>query len=147
MMDVPHDPPGMGSDAEDELDDEDEDMNMDDRYTVHRRDMMIADEDGYVSDSDGEDELIQRPHRRNRADYRGPGSFVAKGQARMKESDEELEKDAKANSSSKIEQNGVEDEEAEEDDETTGLEIEVEVPEAAKKKPRDQRFRNRRRCR
>jgi hypothetical protein len=120
MMDVPPDPPGMDSDAEDELDDEDEDQNFDDRYTTHRRDRMIADEDGYVSDSDDEDELLRRENRRDRMDYRESTSSFAKGKALIVDSDEDTEEDI----DEEIEENGVDEED------TTGLEIEVEVPTA-----------------
>ena len=104
MMDIPPDFPGMDSDAEEELDDEDEDGNNDVRYTQRRRDKLIADEDGYVSESDDEDEQIRRFSRRNIADYVSTPSET-----------EPLEK---------VEEDAEEDAE----DDTTGLEIEVEVP-------------------
>lgn len=70
MMDVPPDLPGMDSEAEAESDDEDEDQNKDVRYTLHRRDKMIVDDDGLVSDSDGEDEKPKKSARRNIANHR-----------------------------------------------------------------------------
>lgn len=69
MTDIPPDFPGIGSEAEDELDDEDEDDNNDVRYTQRRRDKLVADEDGYVSESDDEEEAPKRSGRRNITGY------------------------------------------------------------------------------
>jgi histone deacetylase 1/2 len=103
MMNIPPDPLGMDSEAEDELDDEDEDEDKDVRYTQYRRDKVIAEEDGYASDSDDEDE---RP-RRNIADYRRTPSPV-ENENRAEDTEEVANQSA--------------------EDDTTGLEIEVEVP-------------------
>lgn len=70
MTDVAPDLPGMDSEAEAESDDEDEDENKDVRYTLHRRDKMVADDDGLISDSDGEDEPPRKSGRRNHANHR-----------------------------------------------------------------------------
>ncbi|RFU35486.1 hypothetical protein B7463_g878, partial [Scytalidium lignicola] len=74
MMDVPRDPVGMDEEADAESDDYDEDENNDVRYTQHRRDKMIVDDDGLVSDSDGDNDE-KRPKkrlRRNVANYQSP---------------------------------------------------------------------------
>lgn len=72
MMDVPRDTLGIDSDADGISDDQDEDENKDIRYTQHRRDKMITDDDGFVSDSDGEEEEPRKKasSRRNNADHR-----------------------------------------------------------------------------
>jgi histone deacetylase 1/2 len=71
MTDVPRDPVGLDSEAEGQSDDQDEDENKDVRYTQHRIDKMIVDDDGLVSDSDGEqDEERKQSGRRNVADHR-----------------------------------------------------------------------------
>lgn len=68
MTDISPALPGTDTDVEDELDDEDEDEHNDDRYTQRRRDKLIADEDGYVSESEDEGEVLRRSKRRNIAD-------------------------------------------------------------------------------
>lgn len=70
MIDIPPDFPGMDPEAENRLDDIDEDENKDVRYTQHRRDKMIADQDGYMSDSEDEDKYPMQPQRRNIARFR-----------------------------------------------------------------------------
>lgn len=75
MIDVPENPLIMDDEAEDEFDDYDEDENKDVRYTEHRRDKMIIDDDGLVSDSDNEEEdnIARRVStRRNIADHGTP---------------------------------------------------------------------------
>lgn len=53
---------GMTDEDEDKADDLDEDENKDVRTTQHRKDKMIADNEGYVSDSDDEGgEELSRP--------------------------------------------------------------------------------------
>jgi histone deacetylase 1/2 len=56
MFDIPRQPFGMTDAEEAELNDLDEDKNQDIRNTQHRMDKMIAKDDGYVSDSEGEDD-------------------------------------------------------------------------------------------
>jgi len=58
---------GMSDGEEAELMDIDQDENMDVRTTRRQKDKMVAYEDGYVSDSEGEeDELSPRPSKRRR---------------------------------------------------------------------------------
>jgi hypothetical protein len=77
MMDVPRDPVGLDSETEGQSDDQDEDENKDVRYTQHRIDKMIIDDDGLVSDSDGEgDKERKQSGRRNIADHRRSTSLV-----------------------------------------------------------------------
>lgn len=106
MIDIPPDFPGMDPEAENKLDDIDEDENKDVRYTQHRRDKMIADQDGYMSDSEDEDKYSMQPQRRNIARFRLSDSTPP-------ESTPQTEGDAK-------------EEDAEED--TTEFAIEVEMP-------------------
>lgn len=56
MSDIPRQPMGMTDAEEAELNDLDEDENKDIRNTQYRNDKMIAKDDGYVSDSEGEDD-------------------------------------------------------------------------------------------
>jgi histone deacetylase 1/2 len=58
MSDIPRQSMGMTDEEEAELNDLDEDENKDVRMTQFRKDKMIASDDGYVSDSDGEDEEV-----------------------------------------------------------------------------------------
>jgi histone deacetylase 1/2 len=65
MSDIPQQSMGMTDEEEAEQNDLDEDKNKDVRITQHRKDKMVVDEDGYVSDSEGEDdELGPRPSKR-----------------------------------------------------------------------------------
>ncbi|KAH8789677.1 hypothetical protein BGZ57DRAFT_754247 [Hyaloscypha finlandica] len=65
MSDIPQQSMGMTDEEEAEQNDLDEDKNKDVRITQHRKDKMVVDEDGYVSDSEGEDdELSPRPSKR-----------------------------------------------------------------------------------
>ena len=129
MMDIPPDFPGMDSEAEDELDDEDEDENNDVRYTQRRRDKLIADEDGYVSESDDEDEQTRRSARRNNADYQASSSTASDTEALTKpDTDEDVEQDAEEDSEEDAAEDASEKAEEDAEDDTTGLEIEVEVP-------------------
>jgi hypothetical protein len=83
MTDVAPDLPGMDSDAEAESDDEDDDENKDVRYTQRRRDKMIADDDGLISDSDGEDEKPRKFGRRNIANHRRPTTLKEMAEPRI----------------------------------------------------------------
>jgi histone deacetylase 1/2 len=56
MSEIPRQSLGMTDEEEAELHDLDEDKNKDVRITQLQRDEMIVDEDGYVSDSEGEDD-------------------------------------------------------------------------------------------
>jgi histone deacetylase 1/2 len=56
MSEIPRQSLGMTDEEEAELNDLDEDENKDALTTQRRRDKMIVDDDGYVSDSDGEDD-------------------------------------------------------------------------------------------
>jgi histone deacetylase 1/2 len=55
MSNIPQQSMGMTDEEEAELDDLDEDKNKNVRTTQYRKDKMTVDEDGYVSDSEGED--------------------------------------------------------------------------------------------
>lgn len=90
MTEIPPDFPGMSSEAEDELDDEDEDENSDVRYTQRRRDKLVADEDGYVSESDDE-EAPKRSPRRNISGYPTSSSSPSDDELPVEEVDEQLE--------------------------------------------------------
>lgn len=101
MTEIPPDFPGMSSEAEDELDDEDEDENSDVRYTQRRRDKLVADEDGYVSESDDE-EAPKRSSRRNISGYPTSSSSPTDDELPVEEGvdeepEEELENDAEEN--------------------------------------------------
>ena len=145
-MAVPPDPTGMDSEAEDEMDDADEDQNKDFRYTLRQREKMIADEDGYISDSEDEDEQLRRPTRHNRADYRESHSSLTEGRALIKDFEEDSEEDAEENAEEgtendmeedieedpediekEIEENAGDDDIENSKEDTTELEIEVEV--------------------
>lgn len=56
MSDIPQQSMGMTDEEEAEVNDLDEDQNKNVRTTQHRKDKMIADSDGYMSDSDCEDD-------------------------------------------------------------------------------------------
>lgn len=92
MTEIPPDFPGMSSEAEDELDDEDEDENSDLRYTQRRRDKLVADEDGYVSESDDE-EAPKRSSRRNISGYPTSSSSPSDDELPVEEVDEEPEEE------------------------------------------------------
>jgi histone deacetylase 1/2 len=65
MSNIPQQSMGMTDEEEAEQNDLDEDKNKDVRTTQYRKDKMVVDEDGYVSDSEGEDdELGPRPSKR-----------------------------------------------------------------------------------
>lgn len=65
MSDIPQQSMGMTDEEEAKQNDLDEDKNKDVRTTQYRKDKMVVDEDGYVSDSEGEDdELSPRPLKR-----------------------------------------------------------------------------------
>lgn len=55
MLDIPRQSLGMTEEEEAELNDLDEDGNKDIRITQRQKDEIIAHDDGYVSDSEGED--------------------------------------------------------------------------------------------
>jgi histone deacetylase 1/2 len=68
MSDIPQQSMGMTDEEEAELNNLDEDMNKDVRNTQHREDKMVAHDDGYASDSEGEDDaLTPRPPKRRKA--------------------------------------------------------------------------------
>ena len=147
MVAVPPAPTGMDSEAEKELDDADEDQNKDVRFTLRRREKMVADEDGYVSDSDDENEQRRRPTRRNQMGYRDSLSSLTKGKAAIEDygedieqggdedaevdveddSEGDIEEDADEDVDKGIEDNVIDDDIENEDEDTTGLEIEVHV--------------------
>ena len=147
MVAVPPAPTGMDSEAEKELDDADEDQNKDVRFTLRQREKMVADEDGYVSDSDDEDEQHRRPTRRNQMGYRDSLSSLTKGKAAIEDygedieqggdedaevdveddSEGDIEEDAEEDVEKGIEDNGIDDDIENEDEDTTGLEIEAHV--------------------
>jgi histone deacetylase 1/2 len=65
MSDIPQQSMGLTDEEEAKQNDLDEDKNKDVRTTQDRKDKMVVDEDGYVSDSEGEDdELSPRPLKR-----------------------------------------------------------------------------------
>jgi histone deacetylase 1/2 len=65
MSDIPQQSMGMTDEEEAEQNDLDEDKNKDVRTTQYRKDEKVVDEDGYVSDSEGEDdELGPHPSKR-----------------------------------------------------------------------------------
>jgi histone deacetylase 1/2 len=65
MSDIPQQSMGLTDEEEAKQNDLDEDKNKDVRTTQYRKDKMVVDEDGYVSDSEGEDdELSPRPLKR-----------------------------------------------------------------------------------
>lgn len=67
MSDIPRQSMGMTDEEEAELNDLDEDENKDVCSTPYRKDKMIAKDDGYVGDSEGEDdEQSCRPSKRRR---------------------------------------------------------------------------------